>query len=150
MAAADEREAELIRMLFHARGCDGIKCAFCRKIDLRLQDGGAHVAEDPTLRFSAVDEHLSRIYIQVERIYGVLEGAPVPASVRSAVHQLSEYVVVTRNLMRLPVVKTLRPSETKRPKPRPTPVRFLHTDEDNDALGHGDTSDGSAEDEWLE
>ena len=128
---ATESEAELLRLLSHTRGCDGTKCSTCRQIDLRLLDGVQHATSDPALRLSAVGSVLVQMRVQVERIFLVLEGAPVPASTRRAVHQLTEYVDAATQALRLPVVLSAR--EAKRAKPRPTPVMIgPEPDDDED------------------
>lgn len=118
-----ERESELLRMLHHARGCDGLKCSTCRVIDLRLLDGLPHASDDPKLRFDAVDKALGNMITHTERLYSHLEGAPVPASVRRAMHQLTEFLDKTRQLLRLPVTKSAM-TPLRSTKPPRTPFRL--------------------------
>ena len=96
---------ELLRLLQHARMCDGFAaCETCRMIDLRLGDW-PHVTEDPALRLEKIDDALKACEDQAERLYGVLEGSPMPSSVRSAAAQLVRWLGKTRELVVLPVTR---------------------------------------------
>jgi hypothetical protein len=95
---------ELLRLLQHARGCDGQSCPQCEKIDLRLGDW-PHGTEDPALRLDKVDAALVACLSQAERLYGVLEGASLPASTRQVAVQLCTWLGKTRELLVLPVTR---------------------------------------------
>lgn len=98
------REMELLRLLAHARGCDGLRCAQCRQIDLRLGDW-PHSLEDPAERLARVDQALAATHAQAERLFAILEGSSMPASCRRVAAQICEWLVRTREMLVLPVTK---------------------------------------------
>lgn len=100
--------AELLRLLNHARACDGIRCSTCNAIDQRLLDA-PHATEDPEARLDACEHALRQCAQAAERLWGALEGAPVPASTRRAAAQLGEWIERARGLLRMPVTVEGRP-----------------------------------------
>lgn len=106
-------EAELLRLLAHARACDGIRCSLCDRIDSRLQDGLPHAGDDPTIRFSDVDAALATIGQHLEQFYQRIEGAPLPPGALRFLSQAIEWCDRTRQLLRLPVPKLQERREVK-------------------------------------
>lgn len=109
---ASPAEAELWRLLSHARSCDGLKpnasgklaaCETCIHIDRWLEDGATYFADDPVLRIATLDKALVAVMKQAERISGALEGSVMPASTRNAAVQLVEWLEKTRRILTLPI-----------------------------------------------
>jgi len=105
MARPTPSEMELLRLLQHARGCDGFAdCEICKSIDLRLGDW-PHGTEDPAIRLQRVDAGLVACLKQAERLYEVLEGSPLPASTRQVAVQLCTWLGKTRELLVMPITR---------------------------------------------
>lgn len=105
-------EAELWRLLSHARSCDGLKladsgklvpCPTCKHIDRWLEDGSTYFADDPVLRMKAVDTALENVTRQADRLAKFLESSSLPASSRAVAVQVVEWLVKTRTLLTLPI-----------------------------------------------
>lgn len=114
----DSEKMELVKLLDHARRCDGFKCATCNEIDLRLADGLQHATENPAARFDAVDAGLVQLAQQIERIYDLLEGSPIPKSFGRSIQQLVEFITLLRQVIRLPVTRSVA-APARRPSPPP-------------------------------
>lgn len=97
-------EIELLAALHHARGCDGIRCKTCDRIDRRLEDGYRYALEDAERREVIIVGALEKIHVQVLRLADYLEGAPVPAGARASIQQLATWVLQTVSFVRLPIV----------------------------------------------
>jgi hypothetical protein len=95
-------ELELMRMLAHARSCDGVDCSKCRRIDLRLEDW-PHAVEDPAARLERLDKALVATRELAERLYLALEGTSVAPGTRRVAAQLVQWLDRTREMLTLPL-----------------------------------------------
>lgn len=121
MVKPSTSEMELLRLLQHARACDGVRCATCRQIDLLLGDW-PHSAPDPGARLANVDRALRACHEQAERLYAAVEGSALPSSTRSAFAQLLTWLGKTRELLVLAPTRSdaapAPPSLVRRPPVR--------------------------------
>lgn len=119
--ALGSAEAELLRLLDHARKCDGQQCAICNRIDLRIADGIVHAGDDPMVRADAVESGLRQLSAHLENIYQRIEGCPLPPGMLRAMHLGIEACEKIRETLRLP----LSPAQQTKAAAGQTPLRLV-------------------------
>lgn len=113
-AKLSPREAELARLLSHAVDCLNIDCKFCDKIQRDLEDGAQYIPEDPTQKWSALDQAIVATLKQSEELADFLECTSLPINARRSALTLTQGIQMIQKILHQPLTGASARRKTRR------------------------------------